>query len=226
MSSKMSTYKNYHGSHEELLTKNNYEMWAPNIKRELEGKDQWGYLDGTRTAPTPLPANSPATDQLLFMTIQNQYRTELSTAGSYTFNACSKSVQDCYLYNLDVSKPKVLWDKLKEKQQGNNEESRSKLLSKFMTMEKSPDTTMDQFCNKLKRIQTLLNGEENMKLITDKMIIKQLCNKAGPAFRLLTTSPKLSKQRQISSSLSSFAGMSLQKNPETKTIPKMNDKIL
>lgn len=86
-----------------------------------------------------------------------------------------------------------MWDKLKEKLQGNDEESRSKLLTKFMTMKKGDDLNIKQFANKLKRIQGLLNG--NTTFITDKMVIGQIFANAGPSLEYLTnnlrTTPNL-----------------------------------
>ena len=95
-----------------------------------------------------------------------------SGAGSYIFNACSPQAQDRYLRDIDISKPKEMWIKLKEKLQGNDEESRSKLITKFMAMKKLPRSSVDhQFTNKLKfnnysmvqkqmRIDTLLRPVE------------------------------------------------------------------
>lgn len=181
-----STYKNHHGGHEDLLTKDNYELWAPIIKRELEGADQWGYIDETRTAPEPLPVASPATDQLLFRTVLKEFRSEQSATGSYLFNACSKAVQERYLNKVNLGKPKEIWDILKAKLQGNDEESRSKLLTKFMTMTKGEEMTVEQYANKLKKIQELLNGDGANKFITDAMIIKQILSNAGPALDFLS----------------------------------------
>lgn len=147
-----STYKNFHGAHEELLTKNNYELWAPVIKRELEGCDLWGFIDETRVSPERLPANSPSSDQLLYCTVLKEHRADQSAAGSYLYNACSKAVQEKYLHDVNLSEPKAIWDKLQTKLQGDNEQSRSKLLTKFMTMKKPDDMNVEQFCNKLKRI--------------------------------------------------------------------------
>lgn len=197
MSRTPTTYKNYHGGYEELLTKENYELWAPIMKRELEGRDHWGFINGTRTAPDPLPPNSPAAEQLIFRTESREHRAEQSAAGIYIYNACSKFIKERYLCDLNVTKPKELWDKLKEKLQGNNDESRTKLLTKFMTMKKPSDMTVEQFTNKLKLIQKLLNGEgaAAVAFITDKMILEQIFNNAGESLKYLTnelrTTPNL-----------------------------------
>lgn len=67
------TYRNYYGGHKELLTKRNYELWSPVIKRELEGKDQWGFIDDSRAEPKALPAGASAAEQLLYRTMKNEH---------------------------------------------------------------------------------------------------------------------------------------------------------
>lgn len=90
--SKAGTYKNYHGGYEELLTKKNYELWAPVIKREMEGRDQWGFIDNTRVAPEPLAADAPATDHLLYCGLIKEHRSDQAATGSYIFNSCFKII--------------------------------------------------------------------------------------------------------------------------------------
>lgn len=190
MSKAASSYKNFLGGYQELLTKNNYETWSPIIKRKLQGKDYWGYVDATQRAPDPLPAGSPATDMLLHKGIEREYRQELSACGAYIFNACSKVIQERYLSDIDLSSPAAMWTRLAEKLQGKDEESRSRLLTKFMTMKKDQDTTIEQFAKKLQTIQGLLNGNvvAANRLITDKMVIEQICKNAGSALDYLTNS--------------------------------------
>lgn len=203
MSRTPNTYKTFYGGYEELLTKNNYELWAPIIQRELEGKDLWGFIDGTRDEPAALAPNSPATDQLLYRTCLKEHRSDLSTCGSYLFNACSKMVQDRYLYEANLAKPKDIWNKLKGKLQGDDEESRSKLLTKFMTMKKTDDMNVEQFANKLKRIQALLNGANNT-FITDSMILKQIFANAGPSMDYLTSVLKTTPDIKLKDALKRY----------------------
>lgn len=183
--SRTNSYKTYHGNYEELLTKNNYELWAPVIKRELQGKDQWGFIDGTRPAPEPLPPNSPISEQLLYRNETREHRADVSATGSYIFNACSKPIQDRYLHDLSVAEPKAMWDRLKTKLQGNDEESRTKLLTKFMTMKKTDDLTIEQFYNKLKTIKDILNGADGT-FVSDKMVLERIFANAGPNLAYLT----------------------------------------
>lgn len=110
--SRSTTYKNYHGSHEELLIKINYELWAPVVRGELEGKDQWGFVDKTRLAPDELPAGSAPSNQLLYRTVLKEHCAEQSATSSYIFNACSKLIQERYLYDSDLAKPDEIWEKL------------------------------------------------------------------------------------------------------------------
>lgn len=180
------TYKTQHGSHEELLNKNNYETWAPIMKRELQGRDMWGFIDNTRTAPEPLDPAAPATDVLLYRQQARDHRAELSATGSAIFHACSKSIQDRYLNDSLFAEPRQMWELLATSLQGNDEESRSKLLTKFMTMTKAPETPMAEFSKKLKAIQALLNGDAATPFITDSMVIKQLLTNAGSHFDYLT----------------------------------------
>lgn len=96
-----------------------------------------------------------------------------------------------------------MWNVLKAKLQGNDEESRSKLLTKFMTMKKSDDLNIEQFANKLKRIQELLNGADK-KFITDKMVMEQIFANAGPSLDYLTNSLRTTPDLNLTSVLKRY----------------------
>lgn len=189
MSKSGQNYKNYYGSYEELLNRDNYDVWAPTITRELQGKDQWSFCEGTREAPPALGPGATPSDQLLHAAASKEHRVEKAAAASYIYNACNKQIQDRYLQDVEFCDPEAIWNRLKEKLQGNDADSRSRLLAKFMSLTRTKGQNMAQFAKKLTTIQKLLNpvNVAHDRLITGNMILGQIYKNAGPELRHLTT---------------------------------------
>lgn len=118
-----------------------------------------------------------------------EHRSDKAATGSYIYHACNKQIQDRYLSEVDFSNPKDIWDKLKAKLQGDDADSRSRLLSKFMSMTRPKTMNIQQFANKLVTIQKLLNptAAGQTEFITDKMVLGQIYRNAGAELRSLTT---------------------------------------
>lgn len=108
MSKSPLNYKNHQGGYEELLSRENYDMWAPIMKRELQGKDQWGFCDGTREEPEALDATATSIDQLLYRVTLKEHRAEKAAAAAYIYNACNKQIQDRYLQDVDFCDPAAM----------------------------------------------------------------------------------------------------------------------
>lgn len=172
-----------------MLSRDNYDVWAPTIKRELQGKDVWAFCDGTREEIEALDEDANATEVILHRHALKEHRAEKAATGAYLYNACNKQIQDRYLSDLDFTQPQQIWNRLKEKLQGNDADSRSRLLNKFMTLTRQKGQSMQQFAKKLQTIQSLLNPADAAatKFIDDKMILVQIYKNAGPDFRSLTT---------------------------------------
>lgn len=188
MSKTSLNYKNHHGGYNELLNRDNYDVWAPTMKRELQGRDLWSFCDNTREEPAALPPNASATERLLHRVTTKEHRAEKAATGSYIYHACNKQIQDRYLSDITFNNPQAIWERLKEKVQGNDADSRSRLLSKFMSLTKQKDQNMQQFAKKLTTIQGLLNPADAAatKFITDKMVLGQIYKNAGSNLHSLT----------------------------------------
>ena len=171
------TYRNYLGSQEDLLTKDNYDFWAPVIKRELQGKNRWTIVDGTVTAPAALGPAAAVADILLHDHNTRQYHSDKAATGAYIYNACSKSIQERYLDDISIDDPHALWERLQTRLQANDGVARTRLFNRFTSYTWKSDLDANQFANKLKRVQSILSPvgtAEEAKIISDEMIIQKI----------------------------------------------------
>ena len=69
---------------EDKLARDNYDTWAPQMKRQLESENLFGFVDGSRIAPNslPMPANTPYGDRLVAAEHQVTYETGLRKTGA------------------------------------------------------------------------------------------------------------------------------------------------
>lgn len=109
----------------------------------------YGFINNSRTAPPALAVEATATEILLHAATTEEYSLEKAATGCYQFNACSEQIQDKYLPEADFSKLSVIWTTLQTKLQGDNVDSRSCLLNKFITMAWQRDMRIGQFAKKL-----------------------------------------------------------------------------
>ena len=136
---------------EEKLSRDNYDNWSIAMKKHLECKNYYGFIDGTRLPPSSIeaPSGTAYGDKLVAREHQEHFDTVIVKAGSCIFNACNAAIQERYLKSINKARPDLLWKTLKKALEGDEAE----LLEKFYLCYKTPTMCFAEYFYKLKEYQ-------------------------------------------------------------------------
>lgn len=189
-------YKSVDGRKEESLNSTNYEEWALIMQRSLDTASKWGYVDNTIRTPELPGDEDSAEDRTAKEDVMEEYVKKRKATSRLIMNGVTDAILSTYLYDVNTSRPDLIWDTLQKSLGGANEEKSAELLTKFTKTKWEEGVKYREFSIKLKKMQALINFKQPMKQangingtaqtensicsVSDTMVIQRLLDNRHP----------------------------------------------